>query len=404
MIIRTSLVVLTAVLAACSSDSSESGHSFRVFEENGITVAETLGGPKYEGELFEYEQILTLKEDVENPDSFLFRAFEFWMDEDDYIYVADSGNNRIAVFDPEGNYVRQFGREGEGPGEFRSLRIQSLDDGVISIWDSRLRRATLYRTDGTYLETITPLQERSLTGLQRDENANLFIFFAFGSVQDGYHVIGNGIRVYSASGDTLCEVITPAIITSFTIQTDDAFGTATVPYCGKPEALLLRSGEILISTGMEPRIALYNLSGEIVREVRVDLEVQPITDTEKRATQSRMRQDAEKDPNEQNRAFDRAMAESVKYPDHKAFWTLIHEDSDGYMWLSWSTNPYNRSEEVHYRLLSPEGEYLGETVTPTTSGQFQQGRYLTRINNEETGQRVPTIFSIRPIAAGLKYP
>jgi len=404
MIIRIPVFVMVALLAACSSDSSENGHSFRVFEENGITVAESLGGPKYEGELFEYEPAVMLKEDPENLDSFLFRPSGFWIDEDDHVFVADSGNNRIAVFDPEGNYLRQFGRKGDGPGEFRTLRIQSLKGGEISIWDYMRRRMTLYRTDGTYLETVTPLQVRSIRGLQRDENANLYYLFSFSSEQDGYQINGDGIRVCSAAGDTLCEVRTPGTKEAFTIQADNISGAAVLPFSGETEALLLNSGEILISTGMEPRIALYDLSGEIVRDIRIDLEVQPITDTEKREIQSQMRQDAEENEDERMREFDRAMAESVKFPDHKAFWARILEDSDGYLWLSRPTNPWDRSEEGFYRVLSPDGEYLGETVTPSSFGQFQRGRYLAWSTIEETGQTIPTIYTIRPIVTGLHYP
>ncbi len=33
------------------------------------------------------------------------------------IFVSDSGNNRIQVFDRDGNFIRQFGGEGSAPGE-----------------------------------------------------------------------------------------------------------------------------------------------------------------------------------------------------------------------------------------------------------------------------------------------
>jgi len=35
-----------------------------------------------------------------------------------YIYVADMGNTKIEVFDPNGNYVSQFGSQGSGDGQF----------------------------------------------------------------------------------------------------------------------------------------------------------------------------------------------------------------------------------------------------------------------------------------------
>ena len=35
------------------------------------------------------------------------------VDEKNYIYVADSGNNRIQIFNPDGTFLRCFGRWGQ---------------------------------------------------------------------------------------------------------------------------------------------------------------------------------------------------------------------------------------------------------------------------------------------------
>lgn len=46
------------------------------------------------------------------------------------IYVDDTHPASIRLFGPDGGFVRRIGREGEGPGEFRSLAgISVLPDG-----------------------------------------------------------------------------------------------------------------------------------------------------------------------------------------------------------------------------------------------------------------------------------
>jgi DNA-binding beta-propeller fold protein YncE len=44
------------------------------------------------------------------------------------VYVADSGNNRVEVFTPQGRFVRQFGSFGSGKGRFQSLFSLTVDD------------------------------------------------------------------------------------------------------------------------------------------------------------------------------------------------------------------------------------------------------------------------------------
>ena len=54
----------------------------------------------------------------------------------DILYVSDSCNNRIALFTQEGDFLRSFGAQGSGPGQFeRPSGIVVSNDGVICIGD-----------------------------------------------------------------------------------------------------------------------------------------------------------------------------------------------------------------------------------------------------------------------------
>jgi hypothetical protein len=75
------------------------------------------------------------------------------IDDEDNLYVADSGWNRIFKFDPEGKYVTSFGREGQGPGEFlgdrsHPLKISFGNDGNIYTTDSGNQRLTIFSKAG----------------------------------------------------------------------------------------------------------------------------------------------------------------------------------------------------------------------------------------------------------------
>jgi len=59
--------------------------------------------------------------------------------------VADWGAQEIRLFEISGGYLESFGREGEGPGEYRSLQaLGVLPSGELVGWDGSLRRITVH--------------------------------------------------------------------------------------------------------------------------------------------------------------------------------------------------------------------------------------------------------------------
>jgi len=72
------------------------------------------------------------------------------------IYVADSGNHRIAAFDFAGCYLKSFGQEGQGPGEFnRPTGICILPDFRLAVADFGNTRIQIFDRDGEFMKVIT---------------------------------------------------------------------------------------------------------------------------------------------------------------------------------------------------------------------------------------------------------
>jgi hypothetical protein len=76
-------------------------------------------------------------------------------DRDDNLFVLDQGNARVLVFDAKGNFLRQVGKQGGGPGEFQfpASLIITLD-GRIAVYDMMRRGYSLFDANGTYLEHV----------------------------------------------------------------------------------------------------------------------------------------------------------------------------------------------------------------------------------------------------------
>ena len=74
-------------------------HLFRTMESDGVPVAVTTGGPKYSGELFTYEEVLTIPQERVRKRAILSDPTAFTMDEEGFFYVVDTGNHRLVVFE-----------------------------------------------------------------------------------------------------------------------------------------------------------------------------------------------------------------------------------------------------------------------------------------------------------------
>ena len=69
------------------------------------------------------------------------------------IYVADMGNDRIQVFDKNGNFVKKWGTRGVGNGQFNNPQsIASDTQGYLYITDTNNHRIQKFTKDGIYIK------------------------------------------------------------------------------------------------------------------------------------------------------------------------------------------------------------------------------------------------------------
>ena len=74
------------------------------------------------------------------------------VDREGLIYVSDTMNNRIQIFDADGEFVSMFGKSGDGPGTFARPKGIAIDtDGHIWIADAYQNRVEIFDKEGHLL-------------------------------------------------------------------------------------------------------------------------------------------------------------------------------------------------------------------------------------------------------------
>jgi len=406
-------------LASCASNDESPGHSFRIYEENGVQVAETTGGPKYMEPLFEYEEVVRLEQDEEREETILYQAYSYLMGEDSCFYVEDRGNTRIAIFGPDGKYIRSIGREGEGPGEFRNLRLLWIRGNNLAIWDSRNRRTSLFNTGGAFLKSFSHSRGgSSISELHPIPNGRMVLV----SRERDPVVMGEedevtwySATIVSSEGDTLTRVESQRYNSGKIIFLADyniAF-SAQIYFGPRSQILFHPENGILNYLTTEPILKWYGINGELNRLIRLEIRPEPVT-KEDRLGLTRMLDEQAETVEEGSfldeegwRALAKEQKKYLKVADNKSFWRSVTVDDLGYYWLRYHPDynaPAEERSNAPYRVLSPEGEYLGDTVWPETNGRVSRGHFLTFHEDVETGLRAPVVYRIRPAVAGLEYP
>jgi DNA-binding beta-propeller fold protein YncE len=102
------------------------------------------------------------------------------VDKDGNVYVTDTLNDRVEIFDADGNFLSTFGKNGDGPADFARPKGIAVDcDGHIWVADEMLDRVTVFDREGQPLgfvggHGLYPGQFKALVGIAVDKQNRVF--------------------------------------------------------------------------------------------------------------------------------------------------------------------------------------------------------------------------------------
>jgi hypothetical protein len=137
------------VISAAAAEKEEAASGARVVhnEKGGkwmgmpriwLQLVRTIGGP-----------------DVQDPNLVFRSPYDFVLDSAGNMYILDAGDNRVQKLSPEAQFLKSFGRRGQGPGEFQSPFSLAVDDrDRLYVFDTGNTRIQVLNTEGQTIETI----------------------------------------------------------------------------------------------------------------------------------------------------------------------------------------------------------------------------------------------------------
>jgi DNA-binding beta-propeller fold protein YncE len=102
------------------------------------------------------------------------------VDKDGNLFVSDTLNDRVEVFDADGVFIRAFGKNGDGPGDFARPKGIAVDaDGHVWVADAMLNRLQVFTPEGHLLLAMggfgpLPGQFQTLADVTIDKQNRVF--------------------------------------------------------------------------------------------------------------------------------------------------------------------------------------------------------------------------------------
>ncbi len=283
-----------------------------------------------------------------------YRPRGLTVDGEGRIYVLDTGNHRIQVFNEEGRYLRTIGHEGEGPGEFQSPGSIAATGNrllVTDMWDARLRAWSL---EGELLqekETSAPESLSLLQGLEDGSFVATYPIIERWTTEDGRgHSSGRALvpaRV-SPDGDvTNAFVELPTSVPVF--QRGGMIAVPQVPF-SQPLVAASSTGNVYAARGDEYQILAFADSGEPRWALRVSGLTQLLPEAHIDAALADLRS--------HNDLIERS---DINWPERLPAVSKLHVDGRGhlyvfpFLYVPWEGEP---EEEVPVDVYAPDGERL----------------------------------------------
>ena len=284
---------------------------------------------------------------------------------DGRLAVANTGSHEIRIFDANGKWQHSVGRDGEGPGEFRSLGWLHLGAGdTLRTYDWSLLRISVFAPNGnfqraTYLGTpgeyvgVHPVGVLSDGGIVTQTQNAVTINAAAGVHRDTVALL-----VHDASGrlrDTIAHYPGPE---AWVMRGEKSMRVSDRPF-GRQLFAATHGALLIVGTADNPEVHVLNADGRLRRIVRWNAVKRPVTAADIDAFISRAGEGWEPGSEARRQSYVETLR-NAPYPQHMPAYSSVLAGPDGSLWI----RRYAESERSTFDVIDSSGTWQGSVHAP----------------------------------------
>ncbi len=346
--------------------------------EGGLKIIKNPDEPVYKEIRYDLEQIFVLGAEKSENDLFSV-IFDVQADAQGNVYVSDIRDRRIKKFSPNGEYLYDIGRIGQGPGEFQGARDIYVDDNTGDIYVADFMKIHQYNQDGVFQNTVSikRIFHTFFVGANRS-------FWAKTSYMDETGQ-GEAFEKISQQGQLAKRIykFSPQITES---SKPSGEGTVTVvsgPKHGYEQELIVSKIDdmtFLWALSNEYKLNVVNNEGELLLRILKQESPEKFSGKEKDKILSKFNDNARK---------------IVKLPPYKPFFKKIISDDEGRIYVQRTSSPLSEKEEYVYEIFSKNGYFLYQSRFSEEPVVIKNGLLYATVQDPETEIQYVKVYRIK---------
>jgi hypothetical protein len=335
-------------------------------------------------------------------------------DRADNLYVLDSQNSRVVVFDARGRFVRQFGRRGGGPGELQSpmhIAVTAADEVVVN--DLGNRAFVVYSPAGEHVRNVPYPQDAGFpTAFMAAPRGGVITrtsdALRMQTPQPTGQPATSTIARHALAGDAA-----PSTITTFRIappqvlensnaggQTRRVSISVDPIFSARPSFGPLPDGGIALHTDTEYAVRILDGAGRHVRTLERDHRPRRVTKKDQEAYQARQQEQRERggtgapimvmsttgggtSGGAQPRGGSMQFNVEPTYADFMSVITSVRTDAAGRLWIQRRHD--DGSERGSIDLVDATGRYIGTLPPQQAPNAFSASGLAAYVITDDLG-------------------
>jgi hypothetical protein len=363
------LIGILSGLVACSGPGG--GDAYTVRDSLGITVVESRGPAWERGEGWSLSPEPSLQiGERDGEEVFQFFAVSGGLRlPDGRVVILNAGTQTVRVFSAGGEFLDEFGGQGDGPGEFRSLSsVRHLGGDTLLIWDGRRAAFSLFTASGAFLESTTlapPGSEQLSDAMPLPDGRVMVTTYASPLTQGGDRGVGihrdmAPVLVFDRAGallDTLGFYPSTEIMI---MRLGPGTGVGLPPF-QKSSFIAMHGDSWYVGTAERMEVSVLDLDGAVravFRQVGPDLSVR---DADREWYRDQLR-DMASTPEEQDMLP--MVFSGLIFPETRAAYSAMKVDPTGAVWLMTGRHFPLGGPSPEWTVFSHEGVLLGSVGLP----------------------------------------